>query len=179
MSIEVKAWKCEKCGKAYLNKYLADNCCKEKPHNTCRVCGKEVDSPWLICHTCKDKERFEKAKKIRLSEYKSWLYDESLEEYFPDKESLEEKYYDNAFDEQGKDPKVEYPEWCYGCVEIPFKINIDSALERAEEDMYEEFDRDRELIDLKELLDFIEVWNAKQTAKAYMTDYSTVVLLNE
>lgn len=177
MSIEVKAWKCEKCGKAWLNKQLAEDCCKEKEPNECRVCGCEVKAPWIICPDCREKERFEKAKKIKYSEYKiGCLWDETKDKYFYDKEELEEAYYNDAYDD-GEEPK--YPEWCYGCQEIPFNIDIDHSLEIASEDMYEDFDLEKSAIDLKELLDFIKAWNEKQTAKSYATDYKTVVLLNE
>ena len=43
MSIEIKAWKCEQCEKAYLNKMSAEDCCKEKPKSICRICGIEVE----------------------------------------------------------------------------------------------------------------------------------------
>lgn len=185
MSIEIKAWKCEQCEKAYLNKMSAEDCCKEKPKSICRICGIEVEKYRTICSNCLNKERYEKAKKIKYSEYKiGCLWDEKADKYFFDKDELEEDYYNNAWDDQDcaetkEEPIVNYPEWCYGCVEIPFKIGIDSALERASEDMYEDFDYDRDIVDLKGLYDFVEQWNEKQTTKAYSIDYSTVVLLNE
>lgn len=182
-SIEVKAWKCENCGKAFLVKEFADKCCDDikKPKiNNCRVCGCEVNPPWMICRECREKERFEKAQKVKYSEYKTqWLWDESKQEYFSDKEALQDRYDDDAFDEQGDNTVAQYPVWCYGCIEIPFRVNIDTAVERAGEDMYEEFDASKEIVELKELTDFVEVWNKKQTARAFVVDYKKVVLLNE
>lgn len=176
MSIKIDAYTCEKCGKAWLLKEKADDCCKEKEPRKCRVCGKKIEPPYLICCACKTKERYEKAKKIKYSEYKiGCLWDEHMEQYFYDKEELMEAYLDQAL-EKGEQPI--YPEWCFGCVEKHFKINIDAALEFAEEDMYDEFDRNQDLVDLKELYDFIEQWNKRQSAKAYYMDYTTVVLLN-
>ena len=179
MSVRVDAWKCEKCGKAYLNKAATDDCCKKKPetkHN-CRVCGCEVKYPLLICGPCRDKERFAKAKKVKYSEYEiGCLWDESKDEYFDSKESLEEKYIDDAVEGS---VAPEFPTWCFGCQEILFVIDIDCAIERAEEEMYEDFEAKREAVGYEELFDFVKEWNQKQTAKSYQVDYKTVVLLNE
>lgn len=40
-SKEVKAWTCSCCGKSYLSKSFAEECCVEKPAKTCDYCGKE------------------------------------------------------------------------------------------------------------------------------------------
>ena len=179
MSIEVKAWKCEKCGKAYLNKAAADDCCKEKPETkyTCRVCGCDTEKFRLICGICQEQERFAKAKKVKYSDYNiGWLWDENKDEYFRGKEALEEKYLDDAEDIEGNGATPELPTWCYGCIEIPFQVSIESAIESAEEEMYEDFN---DIVDEKELRDFIEEWNAKQNGMTYESDYKTVVLLNE
>ena len=179
MTIEVKAWKCEKCGKYYLNKAAADDCCRDKPEaviKTCRVCGCVIDNYQTICHICLNQERFARAKKVKYSEYKvGYLWDETKDDYFSDKEALEEKYYDDAYDEELHiDPKI--PTWCFGCTEIPFQVNIDGAIESAMEDMYEDFN---DIDDEDGLRDFVKEWNAKQNGMTYETDYKTVVLLNE
>lgn len=178
MSIEVKAWKCEKCGKAYLNKAATDDCCKGKPEKkyTCRVCGCDTEEFRLICPICLNQERFTKAKKVKYSEYEvGYLWDEGVEEYFRDKDELEEKF------SEDEDPQVQVsaPTWCYGCIATPFSIDIDSAIARAEEDMYEDFEASKDGINLKELRDYVQAWNEKQTSKSYDVDYKTVVLLNE
>ena len=177
MSREIKAYQCEKCSKYFLNKAATDDCCKDKPEaviRTCRVCGCAVDSYQLICHICLNQERFAKAKKVKLSEYEvGYLWDETKDEYFRDKEALEDRYDDDA-DDDGTIP--EYPTWCYGCTEIPFQVDIDSAIENALENMYEDFD---DIDDEDGLRDFVKEWNAKQSGMTYETDYKTVVLLND
>jgi hypothetical protein len=45
--------------------------------------------------------------------------------------------------------------------------------------MYEDFDSNNSLIDLKELYNYIDSWNKKQSAKSYTIDYNTVVLLRK
>ena len=177
MSIESKVWKCVKCGSYYHNITAADDCCREKPPKvikTCRVCQCEVDEYRTVCQICLEKERFAKAKKVKYSEYKGdYLWDENKDEYFNDKEALQDKYDDDA-DDAGT--IAEYPTWCYGCTATLFSIDIDSAIENATEDMYEDFN---DIEDEKGLQDFVKEWNAKQTGKSYDSDYKTVVMLNE
>lgn len=178
MTIEIKAFMCENCRKSYINKRVAEDCCKDKPvNNTCRVCGIEVKKPWLICGVCKTKGYYENAQKIPYKDYVvAMFYSEDIDKFYSEYEELEEDIYNNAFDEKIPESEIVYPKWAFGCKEIPFKISIDSALEHASEEMYEEFDCDRDIVDLKELHEFIEQWNRKQTARAYDVDYKTVVL---
>lgn len=179
MSIEVKAWKCEKCGKYCLSKAAVDDCCKERPEEkyTCRVCGCDTEKFMLICGTCLVQERFAKAKKVKYSEYKiGYLWDETKDEYFRDKEALEEKYEEDAEDAENEENTPQIPAWCYGCTETYFNVDIDRAIESALENMYEEFN---EIEDEQGLRDFVKAWNDKQTGITYDADYKTVVLLNE
>lgn len=177
MAKEMIVWECEKCKMVWSDKELADKCCDENVVNNCRVCGCEVKKHFSICTECWNNERYEKAKKVKYSEYNvGCIYDGHRDEYFRDLEELEETYYTEAFFD-GKEP--EYPTWCYGCVEIPFQIDIDSVIEQEAEEMYDDFDAEKELVDLDELISFIDEWNKKQTAKSYEVDFQTVVLLNE
>lgn len=179
MSKKIEVWKCEKCSNIFHNEAAADDCCKDKPEaikRTCRVFECAVDSYKLICQSCLDQERFAKAKKVKYSEYKvGYLWDETQDVYFRDKESLEEKYLDDAEDSEDK-LIPEFPTWCYGCTEIPFQVDIDGAIQSALENMYEDFN---DVDDEDELRDFVKAWNAKQNGMTYETDYKTVVLLNE
>ena len=179
MSKEIKVWKCEKCGNYYLSKTAADDCCKETPEpvkKTCRACGCEVDNYQLICQICLNRERFAKAKKVKYSEYEvEYLWDENQEKYFPGKGELEEQYYEDVDDEEFR-LNPEMPTWCYGCTAKPFEIDIESAIESAEKEMYDDFD---DITDKQELRDFVKAWNAKQSGESYESDYGIVVLLNE
>ena len=85
MSKEVKAWKCEKCNKYYLVKSFADSCCEVIPEkvNKCETCGGEVEKNYLKCGSCRGKEQFERAKKVKYSDYDIvCLWDESKQKYF-------------------------------------------------------------------------------------------------
>jgi hypothetical protein len=172
-SNEVVVFGCSNCKKVYVKKEFADDCCK--PYH-CEVCGIETHRYRTKCVSCVEKERFEKAIKTKYSEYKTrYLWDERTEKYYSDIEEIAEDYaeYDNEEGESGM------PDWCYACTEIPFQIDIEHAIEQAEEDMHEDFEAVHSAVDLKELREFVEAWNKKQSAKAYTIDYKTVVLLNE
>ena len=173
MSKEIKAWECDKCGKAYISKSIADECCKaikfEIP--TCRVCGGEVERYRTICDACLAKERYQNGTKIKYNEYSlEWLYDDNVDRYFSDIDAQTDYYEDEG---------LTLPNWCYGCDKKPFKIDIDSALERSSEEMYEDFEYDTDATDAGELIDFIDSWNRKQSACSYEVDYKKIILLNE
>lgn len=172
MSKEVTVYQCEKCGEFYRVKYVADECCKEKlEYSTCNDCGTVINKNRSICTECWLKNKFEKGKKIKYSEYKEeYLYDESSEKYFSDLEELEEYYYEI---------EINRPKWVFGCYGVPFQIDIDSALENASEEQYEDFDYENESIDLKDLLDFVEEWNKKQITRTWNSDYGQIILLDE
>jgi len=173
MSVEIKAWKCENCGVAYMNKISANDCCKEKIKiiHHCKVCGVEIPEYRVTCNTCLAKERYDKGIKIKYSEYDlGWLYDDDADRYFSDIDEATEHYEDEG---------LEVPKWCYGCNEMPFRVDIDSALESASEEMYEDFDYGTDTTDLKELYDFIKYWNEKQSAKSYGSNYGKIILLDE
>lgn len=173
LSKEIKAWKCEKCGIAYTNKITADNCCKEAKVEvpTCKVCSCKVDEYRTICDSCLSKERYQNGTKIKYSEYElEWLFDNNTDKYFADIDALNDYYLDEG---------LPLPKWCYGCIPIPFAIDIDSALESSSEKMYEDFEYDTDAVDTGELIDFINKWNKKQTTNSYEIDYKKIVLINE
>jgi hypothetical protein len=105
------------------------------------------------------------------------FYDERTDKFFSDLDDLKDEYDNRAFEDRIAEP--EYPTWVYGCRKIPFALDIDNALVNEAEEMHEDFEISRHVIDLKELYDFIASWNKKQTAASYEDDYGTVVLLNE
>jgi len=173
MSKEIKAWKCEKCSVAYMDRTVAENCCKEAKVEipTCKICGDEVEKYRTICDFCLSKERYQNGTKIKYSEYElEWLFDNNTDRYFNDIDALNDYYIDEG---------LPLPKWCYGCNERPFTIDIDSALENSSEEMYEDFEYDNDAVDIKELIDFIDKWNKKQTASSYEIDHKKIILLNE
>ena len=70
-------------------------------HLHCKECGKPVLKPYILCPSCednKDKERYEKREKKEW-DGKSWLYSESVEEFFEDMDEAEEYYLFKAEDD--------------------------------------------------------------------------------
>lgn len=68
-SKEIVAYKCSNCGKAYLEKSFADECCEPK---LCEDCGVEIprSHPYIVCDKCRNEreakqelERYNKATK--------------------------------------------------------------------------------------------------------------------
>jgi len=159
-------YRCTICNKVSADKDVAEKCCQP---GKCRVCGKELKPYYTLCDLCKRKEYYDKANKIKYSDYKlEYLYDEIYDKYFRDYEEMLEYYEENEAEKTLS--------WAWGCSEYSFKINIDNAIESAEENMYDDFD---DIIDYEELVNFIKEWNDKQTAKAYLPDYKTVIILSE
>jgi hypothetical protein len=164
-SKKIEVYQCSICNKIFFDKEFTDKCCKP---GKCNICGIELKPCHLQCDKCSVKIKYEKANKIKYSDYKlEYLYDDRYDKYFKNYEDLLEFY------ELNDDNDI--PKWAWGCSEYQFKIDIDSALEDAEEKMYEDFD---DIVGVEELYEFIEKWNDKQTAKAYFIDNKTVVLLS-
>lgn len=161
---QVELYACGKCGKCYQDIKFAEDCCK--PYH-CEICGIETKRYILKCETCAENARFEKANKVLPSEYKGYLYDDRFEMYTDNIDEILERYWD-----EGED----LPNYVYGTTETRFHVDIDSAIERAEEDMYEDFN---DIVDYKELIEFMEKWNEKQTGATYYQDTKTVVLVPE
>lgn len=137
-------YRCEKCKKLYTSEYAANICCKQYH---CRVCGKETPQYMLICDSCAEHERFEKARKMTLAEYYEEFPDNMLyygEEFYDDIESLLD--------------------------------SIDQMLQQAEEDSdVEDFYFDD--VAAKELREFVKQWNAKYAKSYYSWNDKVVVML--
>ena len=70
-------------------------------HLHCKECGKPALKPYILCPSCadnKDKERYEKREKKEW-DGKSWLYSESVEEFFEDMDEAEEYLFNEAEDD--------------------------------------------------------------------------------
>lgn len=160
-------YRCEKCKKLYTSEYAANICCKQYH---CRVCGKETPQYMLICDSCAEHERFEKARKMTLAEYYEEFPGNMLyyrEEFYDDIESLLD-----SIDCDYED----IPKYVYGTTMESMEIDANQMLQQAEEDSdVEDFYFDD--VAAKELREFVKQWNAKYAKSYYSWNDKVVVML--
>jgi len=168
-AIKTVVYKCSSCKAVYWDEDKAEKCCAPK---FCEDCGVEVKKYLIRCKACGLKRKFERAEKLTPEEYDGWVYSEEVDGY-------NEGYYADVdeFVEHCEDNDVPVPDWVFCCYEHKHRLDIDSALERMTEDAYE--GADEHLVDVNELYEFVEKWNAKQNIVSYYPDYKRVVVLKK
>jgi len=173
--VTVCGYKCDKCNDIFVSEAGAIDC--ETRHKAkeyrykCVDCGKEI-TPFLSrCHACNLKNVYDKAKsKISFMDYDGVLYDIDGETYYSSYDQMVEEHEDEG---------LQLPDWVLACIPIPFYLNIDYLIDNTiDDDMDEDFDK-QFIVDIKELYEFMEKWNEKQTYNSYTPDYSKVILLKE
>lgn len=145
--------------------------------NHCKYCGKEVGVNSVWACTCeesrqeglkifkeRDKKRYENARKITLEqavkEGITILYNDDNGDFFDvDDESI------SGF------------EWLYATEKNSININVQSMIEYACEDLFE--DVEESLEDVGELEEFVEKWCEKNKygTTSYSPDYKTIVFI--
>ena len=135
---------CEKCKLVYSTEILAQECCGVKK---CK-CGGDCERYYPKCPDCleldrinKEKDRFNKAEKIKAKDYEGWIYCENMgyNEGFCDIDEFFDylEYDENFTDEDGK--LTNLPEYVYACKEILFSApDVGSIVEWACEDKWED-----------------------------------------
>ena len=173
-SIEIKAYKCEKCGNAYLHKELADNCCKP---TSCEDCGCELPKNhyYVVCNEC----RFKREELRELYRYKATKYTfesapkESIEYVYNEKYPHNEGYF--KYDE-GDD--LEYNiKYVYGTKRVSPSYDVWDAIESMLEDSFEDAnDRvsDEERDKLQLAIDTF-ISNHNGSLDHFEVDYSVVI----
>lgn len=124
----------------------------------------------LICDSCAEHERFEKARKMTLAEYYEEFPGNMLyygEEFYDDIESLLD-----SIDCDYED----IPKYVYGTTMESMEIDANQMLQQAEEDSdVEDFYFDD--VAAKELREFVKQWNAKYAKSYYSWNDKVVVML--
>lgn len=163
---QIKVYECGICKKVYFDEKIAEDCCK---NYNCEDCGVEIPRYRLLCDTCSLKRKFEKAEK--LTKWDGWVYWEGLgynEGYFRDIGELIEHCEDEG---------IAVPDWVFTCTPTNHKLDIKYAIEIMLDDAYE--DAYEGLIDLDELEEFIDKWNAKQRIVTYYPNYKKILLVKK
>lgn len=181
-SKEVKAWTCGCCGKSYLYKNVADECCIIKPDKKCDLCGKPMDKTdyYTICEDCraekeriKEIERYSKAIHYTIKSAPKESIEYMFSELYPNDEGFMSDIDDDIIEEHG----IEY---VYGTKRISPSYDaqdvINSMLEESYEDAVERVS-DKETAKLQKAIDtFIK--NHGGCLDHYEVDYSIVIDLN-
>jgi hypothetical protein len=153
---------------------FATRCCNV----TCLKCGAAMPRAAYYerqCSDCfrkdadaqsaaKDAKRYEKAKKVPYEDYDG-EYLSNGDEYFADLEAVHD-HYDGDY----------WPEWLWGCYEVPLDVDFEGAVGSVLADNHHE-DAGKQITDgeWKELREFGEAWCKKTGVKSYQIDYGTVV----
>lgn len=161
-SIEIKAYKCEKCGNAYLHNELADNCCKPK---LCEDCGRELPHKWYmnICESCQSKREFNRGKVLTMDEFLQSEYKDNMVYY-------NGEYYtdiDDCLDTLWDREELDDVEYIKATDKYLHELDADSLIEELEvnANCEEELCVDRQGI--RELEEFLKVWNEKYRLSTY------------
>lgn len=132
-------------------------------------CGKEILIHRVRCDECAEKIRFDKAKKISWVEYvDKGIYDHNTEKYFEHIDDMEEHY---EYEE------LEMPSYIYGCIKVPFTIDIENVVENECNDEHYE-DAYQDLVNIDELKKFVDNWCKNQKVVTYYQDSGTIILLD-
>lgn len=199
---ETKMYACGNCGLAYSIKAYAcsdeaahrqalaaaEKCCEP---STCSVCGVEIEKYWTKCAKHREQAKLARAKAVPASEWSGPVFSDDVpgdwgEGYsscwremlrcHDDEQAWAEADHNAAPSEWTFEPALP-PAYCWPCEAEVLRLDPDSLLENAVENMHE--DAGDQIVDADELVAFIEAWNAKQTCTSYYPDYKRVIVLDE
>ena len=174
-SVEIKAYKCDVCGRGFTNKIYADNCCKPK---LCEDCGVEIPKNhyYVVCDDCRNKredkkelERYNKATKYTFENVPK----ESIEYVYNEKYSHNEGYFD--YDE-GDD--LEYDiKYVYGTKRVSPSYDVWDAIESMLEESYEDASDNINKEELEKLQQAFNTFikNHNGCLDHFEVDYSVVI----
>lgn len=167
--VNLKGYMCDKCGKIYTDKYIAEICCKQY---YCEDCGKPTPKYIMRCDECKEKYIYNRATKMTYEEYIKkypdypvWGIEDTGECYW----ELED-YIEHIVNET----EPPYPIYCFGSTKERLEIDIENVIEDINIDMEDGCGIEPD----KELRDFINKWNEKNGRDIYHCDTNTIILID-
>ena len=167
---EIIVYECSKCHRQYPVKHLAEVCCKEYH---CKTCGKVTPQFYYECEDCKEKRLFKESKKMSYDQYCKDYPGHMLyfnEDYFLDLESL--------FDYIALH-NLPFPDYVYGTSKDLVQIDIESAIEEAEDSSGLEDFCFADYADMKSLREFIKNWNQKNAVDSYYYDPTISIVFTD
>lgn len=174
---ETKAYKCTNCGVTYIDKSLAEKCCKPKH---CEDCGTELPYKWYrtVCEPCAEKRYFDRSVKMKIEEYNEKYSNNMVfynDNYYSDVYECLENLFDQCNDNQEVKELVDNLEYIYGTECDLVELDGDSIIEQMEQDSnIEDFEVDS--AGYKELNDFLVEWNKKYGTKCYSQDKIAIMI---
>lgn len=146
----------------------AEYCCKPK---YCE-CGVQVEGPWLACPDCRERNMLARAAVIDAGTYNGPVSAACSGEWGEGYSSCID-----AMIETCQDAGEAIPAYCHPCSAQHLRLDPDSLLEIAVDDMHE--GAEDQIVDAKELVDFITAWNEKQYCVSYFEDRKRVIILDQ
>lgn len=173
---KIDCWRCSCCGRAYLDRDMAERCC------VCSGCGMEGTHNGLVeCVDCqhrkideRERRRWDKARKVRLRDYDGdGVYVSAMEQYLFDASVQDvyeawDEYQGMECDDQIEDLRV------FGVERHPVQINVDNIIQQLSDDAYEDWEMDGDA--LRDLERMCAEWNDRHADRAYWPDYSVAIV---
>lgn len=160
-STEIRAYKCEKCGCSFINEVYAELCCKPKH---CKDCGTELPHNWysIICEPCRQSLEFKNGKVLTFDEFLQSEYKDNMVYY-------NDTYYLDIDDclQSILDCEIEDVKYIKVTTKITHKLDSDSLIEHLECEANCEDDVCVDEKGVKELENFLKVWNEKYKLITY------------
>lgn len=173
---------CEKCRAVYRDKARADECCgpkKEPDPLPCTYCGElvPVNGCSFAPHfhdECRTADWLSKAEEIPAPFDEDAMVCDSHRDQIDTIEMIMDYYYAE------ETPKEYRPEYCFACTPRTFAIDSTRVVNNLLEDFWcpdSDYPQIEQVVDLKELEDFVTQWNSKQTIVTYSPDYTKKIRL--
>lgn len=160
-SVEVKAYKCERCHKVYLDKSVADTCCEKKK---CKDCGCELPSNRYnnICPSCKLIRKFNNGLVLTMDEFLKSEYKDNMVCY-------NDKYYVDIDDfvDSIEEDDLRNIEYIKATDKYTHELDADNLIENLEVDTNCEDDLYVDKQGAKKLEEFLKPWNEKYHLTTY------------
>lgn len=160
-SVDIKAYKCSVCGLSYKDKLVADKCCEPKH---CEDCNCELPHKYYytVCELCKSKREFNRGTVLTMDEFLQSEYKDNMVCY-------NDRYYVDIDDciDCILDCEIDDVEYIKATDKFTHELDSDYLIEElecgtnCEEDMYV----DKQGV--KELEEFLKIWNEKYHLTTY------------
>lgn len=181
-SKEVKTWTCSCCGKYYLTKAHADECCIEKPAKVCDVCGKPMDKTdyYTVCSDCRaEKERVKELERYKKATHYTFetAPKDSIEYMYSELYPYNDGFMSDFEDSMEKEYGIKY---VYGTQRVSPSYDAQDLVDSMLEESYEGVEDHVEQTEVAKLQEAIDAFvkNHNGSIDHFEVDYSIVIDVN-